>query len=640
MFSDFSYAQLWRQEREIISRIVLTIVAIIALLILQFSGWVNFLLYLLVYLLIGYDILRDAIRNILNRQLFDENFLMAIATVGAFALAIYDQSEDYLEAIAVMLFYQIGEFFQDLAVDQSRKSISSLLDIRPDYANIAQGEKLHQVDPEEVAIGTVIVIQPGERVPLDGVIVSGSSTLNTAVLSGESVPRDVTIGDEVYSGSINLTGVLEVRTTREFAESTVAKILELVENSSSHKARAESFISKFARVYTPIVCYSALALAVIPPLVLQIWTGTSTWETWLYRALIFLVISCPCALVVSVPLSFFAGLGGASRVGILIKGSNYIETLARAGCVVFDKTGTLTQGKFTVSEIRYNAIAESQLLELAAHVEHASSHPIAQSVVEAYQALGQEIERSRVTETTEVAGQGITARVDGTLYAVGNVKLMHALQVTIPEDKVVGTVLHVAREQAYLGMLVVTDQVKDSSPLALQELAALEIRNTVMLTGDVASVAQQVAKQLGIVQVQSDLLPGAKVQAMETLLANKAPQTSVLFVGDGINDAPVLTRADVGIAMGVLGSDAAIEAADVVLMHDNLQQIPQAIALARHVLRIVNQNIYFALGVKFGCLLLGALGIANLWLAIFADVGVAVLCVLNAMRAFQVPSLK
>ena len=594
-------------------------------------------LYLAIYIIIGGDILRKAFRGIINRQLFDENFLMAVATLGAFALAIYERSSDYNEAIAVMLFYQVGEFFQSYAVGKSRKSITQLMDIRPDYANIEKDGKLEQVSPDTVEIGTIIIIQPGEKVPLDGIIVEGNSTLNTSALTGESLPREVSANDEIISGSINLTGVLKVRATKAFGESTVSKILELVENASSRKSKSEEFISKFARIYTPAVVYSALALAVLPPLVrLFILQTSGDWQTWIYRALTFLVISCPCALVISIPLSFFAGLGGASREGILIKGSNYLETLSKTKILVFDKTGTLTKGVFEVTGVHHNIMENKKLLEYAALAESASSHPISKSLLAAH---GKEIDRSRVTNIEEISGYGITATVDGKSIAAGNAKLMQKLGIKYCDCHKVGTIIHIAIDGEYAGHIVISDVPKPNSRIAINELKKSGVEKTVMLTGDSQKVADQVASELGLDEVHSELLPADKVSLVEDLLANKNSNSVLAFVGDGINDAPVLSRADIGIAMGAMGSDAAIEAADVVLMDDDPLKISKAIKISRKCIGIVYQNIWFALAVKFACLALGALGIANMWLAIFADVGVMVIAVLNAVRALNVKKL-
>ena len=590
-------------------------------------------LYLAIYIIIGGDILKKAFKGILNRRLFDENFLMAVATLGAFAIAIYERSADYNEAIFVILFYQIGEFFQSYAVGKSRQNIASLMDIRPDYANIEKDGKLEQVSPDTVEVGTIIIIQPGEKVPIDGIITEGSSALNTSALTGESLPREVRQNDEIISGSINLTGVLKVKTTKAFGESTVSKILELVENASSRKSKSEEFISRFARIYTPAVVYGALALAVLPPLVrMLILQASGDWHTWVYRALTFLVISCPCALVISIPLSFFAGLGGASKEGILIKGSNYLETLSKTKIIVFDKTGTLTKGVFEVTGVHHNIMENKKLLEYAALAESASSHPISKSLLTAH---GKDIDRSRVGNIEEISGHGITATVDGKSIAVGNAKLMEKLGIKYCECHKVGTIIHIAIDNEYAGHIVISDVPKPNSRIAINELKKSGIEKAVMLTGDIKSVAQSVASELGMDEVHSELLPADKVARVEELLANKKPNSVLAFVGDGINDAPVLSRADIGIAMGAMGSDAAIEAADVVLMDDDPLKISKAIKISRKCIGIVYQNIWFALIVKFACLALGALGIANMWLAIFADVGVMVLAVLNAIRALR-----
>ncbi len=625
-----------RKQKKMLVRIVTAAVMLIALNFIPLAGPLRLAFYLIVYLIIGYDILRKAGKGILNRQVFDENFLMAVATVGAFVLAVYSGSGDYNEAIAVMLFYQIGELFQSYAVGKSRKNISALMDIRPDYANIEQNGKLVKVDPDEVGIGSVIVVQPGEKVPLDGVVTEGSSSLNTSALTGESLPRDAKAGDEIISGCINMTGVLKIRTTKEFGESTVSKILELVENSSSRKSKSEDFISKFARVYTPAVCYGALALAFLPPLLQMMAGSTAQWSVWIYRALTFLVISCPCALVISIPLSFFAGIGGASREGVLIKGSNYLETLSQAKYVVFDKTGTLTQGVFEVSGVHHNEMENAKLLEYAALAESASSHPISKSLQKAY---GRKIDLSRVNGVEEIGGYGITARVDGKSIAIGNSKLMKKLGIHYYDCHSVGTIVHMAIDGEYAGHIVISDIVKPHSKAAIAELKKSGVEKTVMLTGDAKRVAEQVAASLGIDEVYSELLPADKVAKVEELLAVKPEKAKLAFVGDGINDAPVLTRADIGIAMGAMGSDAAIEAADVVLMDDDPMQISKAIKISRKCIRIVYQNISFALIVKFACLALGAVGIANMWYAIFADVGVMILAILNAIRALRVHNL-
>ena len=599
--------------------------------------WVRLALHLVDYLIIGYDILKKAFKGILNRQVFDENFLMAVATLGALALAIYENGE-YLEVIAVMLFYQVGEWFQSYAVGRSRRNISDLMDIRPDYANIERDGKLEKVDPDEVEIGSIIVVQPGEKVPIDGVIVEGTSTLNTAALTGESMPRDAKTGDEVISGCINMTGVLKIKTSKEFGESTVSKILDLVENASSRKSKSEDFISRFARIYTPAVCYAALALAILPPLVQMLGMGLApAWETWIYRALTFLVASCPCALVISIPLSFFAGIGGASRAGVLVKGSNYLETLSQVKTVVFDKTGTLTQGVFEVNGIHHNEIEDAKLVEYAALAESASSHPISKSLQRAY---GKEIDRSRVSDIQEISGNGVIAKVDGVEVAAGNDKLMHRLGIEPIPCHSVGTIIHMALNGEYAGHIVIADIEKPHSKEALRALKAAGVRKTVMLTGDAKKVADKVASDLGIDQVYSELLPADKVSKVEELLEHKSSdKDKVAFVGDGINDAPVLRRADIGIAMGALGSDAAIEAADVVLMDDDPLQIPKAVKISRKCLRIVYQNIVLSIVIKLACLILVAIGIANMWLAVFADVGVMVLAVLNAIRALRVQNL-
>ncbi len=626
-----------KKQKKMLVRIIIASVMVILLNIVPVKGLFQLLLYLAAYLVIGYDILRKAGKGIINRRVFDENFLMAIATVGAFVLAIYSGSGDYIEAIAVMLFYQIGELFQSYAVGKSRKNISALMDIRPDYANLERDGKLEQVDPDEVMVDSVIIVQPGEKVPIDGIVLEGASSLNTSALTGESLPRDVKSGDEIISGCINMTGVLKIRTTREFGESTVSKILELVENSSSRKSKSENFISKFARIYTPAVCYGALALAVIPPLVQMLFLGgPAQWSDWIYRALTFLVISCPCALVISIPLSFFAGIGGASKEGVLIKGSNYMETLSQADCVVFDKTGTLTQGVFEVSGIHHNKLEDEKLLEYAALAECASSHPISKSIQRAY---GKEIDRNRVTDVSEVSGHGIIAKVDGNEVAAGNGKLMDQLGIAYKDCHKVGTIIHMAINGEYAGHIVISDVIKPHAKEALAELKKAGVKKTVMLTGDAKRVAEEVAGSLGIDEVYSELLPGDKVTKVEELLAAKSGKEKLAFVGDGINDAPVLTRADIGIAMGAMGSDAAIEAADVVLMDDDPMKIAKAIKISRKCLGIVYQNIIFALVIKFACLGLGAIGIANMWFAIFADVGVMVIAVLNAIRALRVHSL-
>ena len=598
--------------------------------------WVRFGLYLVDYFIIGYDILRKALKGILNRQVFDENFLMAVATVGAMALAVYENG-DYLEAIAVMLFYQVGEWFQGYAVGKSRRNISDLMDIRPDYANVERGGRLEQVDPDEVGIGSVIVVQPGEKVPIDGIIVEGSSSLNTSALTGESLPREAKVGDEIISGCINMTGVLKIQTTKEFGESTVSKILDLVENASSRKSKSEDFISKFAKIYTPAVCYSALALAILPPLVRMLGMGlTADWGTWVYRALTFLVISCPCALVISIPLSFFAGIGGASQEGVLVKGSNYLEILSQTKVVVFDKTGTLTQGVFEVNGIHHNKLEDAKLIEYAALAESASSHPISKSLQRAY---GKEPDRTRVSDIQEISGNGIIAKVDGVEVAAGNDKLMKHLGISYIDCHQTGTIIHMAINGAYAGHIVISDIVKPHSKAAISSLKAAGVEKTVMLTGDAKKVADQVAASLGLDKVYSELLPADKVSKVEELLKMKTGKAKLAFVGDGINDAPVLSRADIGVAMGAMGSDAAIEAADIVLMDDDPMKIAKAIKISRKCLRIVYQNITMALGVKFACLILGAVGIANMYLAIFADVGVMILAVLNAIRCLFVKKL-
>ncbi len=626
-----------KKQRKTLIRIIIAAVLLIALNLLPVTGIPRMLLYLVCYLIIGYDILRKAGKGILNRRVFDENFLMTVATLGAIAVALYEKSGDYNEAVAVMLFYQIGELFQSYAVGKSRRNITALMDIRPDYANIEENGEFHQVEPDEVPVGTVIVVQPGEKVPLDGVIVEGTTTLNTSALTGESLPRDAGEGDEIISGCINMTGVLKVRTTKEFGESTVSKILELMENSSSRKSRSENFISRFAKIYTPAVCYSALALAVLPPMVRMVFMGLDgAWNTWIYRALTFLVISCPCALVISIPLSFFAGLGGASKEGVLIKGSNYLEALSQAKIVVFDKTGTLTQGVFVVNGVHHNRMEEKKLLEYAALAECASSHPISRSLQQAYAG---EIDRSRVTDVQEISGNGILARVDGIQVAVGNSKLMDSLKIPYIPCHSVGTILHLAIDGEYAGHVVISDVEKPTAKEAVEAIRKAGVDKTVMLTGDVERVAKQVAEDLGIDEYHSELLPGDKVDQVERLLTEKPSKSKLAFVGDGINDAPVLSRADIGIAMGAMGSDAAIEAADVVLMDDDPLKIAKAIKISRKCISIVYQNIVFALGIKLICLVLGALGLANMWAAIFADVGVMVLAVLNAIRALRVHSL-
>ena len=625
-----------KKQKKMLTRILIAAAMLIALKLIPVTGILQLALYLVVYGIIGYDILKKAWKGILNRQVFDENFLMAVATIGAFALAIYERSGDYVEAIAVMLFYQIGELFQSYAVGKSRRNISALMDIRPDYANIERDGQLEKVDPDEVEIGSVIVVQPGEKVPLDGVILSGTSSLNTSALTGESLPRDAKEGDEVISGCINMTGVLRIQTTKEFGESTVSKILELVEDSCSHKSKSEDFISKFARVYTPAVCYGALALAILPPVVRLLTGNSAQWGEWIYRALTFLVISCPCALVISIPLSFFAGIGGASKEGVLIKGSNYLETLSQVKTVVFDKTGTLTQGVFEVSGVHHNEMEDEKLLEYAALAECASSHPISKSLQRAY---GKEIDRDRVSDIQEISGKGISAKVDGHDVLAGNSKLMELNRIAFIDCHSVGTIIHMAIDGEYAGHIVISDVVKPHAKEAIERLKHSGVEKTVMLTGDTRRVAEQVAKDLGVDEVHSDLLPADKVAQVEKLLAAKGDKDKLAFVGDGINDAPVLSRADIGIAMGAMGSDAAIEAADVVLMDDDPMKIAKAIRISRKCIGIVYQNIVFALVVKFACLALGALGIANMWVAIFADVGVMVLAVLNAIRALRVHNL-
>ena len=612
-----------KKQKKMLIRIIIAAVLIVVFSLLPAEGYLRFVLFMIPYLVIGYDILKKAFKGILNKQVFDENFLMAVATVGAILLG------DYSEGVAVMLFYQIGELFQSYAVGKSRRNISELMDIRPDYANIEKDGTLEQVDPDEVEIGTIIVVQPGEKVPIDGVITEGTSTLNTSALTGESLPRDAKAGDEVISGCINMTGLLKIRTTKEFGESTVSKILELVENSSSRKSKSENFISKFAKYYTPAVCYGALALAFIPPIVLLIMGKPAMWGDWIYRALTFLVISCPCALVISIPLSFFAGIGGASNQGILVKGSNYLETLAQTKYVVFDKTGTMTQGVFEVSGIHHNEMPDEKLLEYAALAECSSSHPISKSLQKAY---GKPIDRNRVTDIEEISGNGVIAKVDGISVAAGNTKLMNRLGIAYQDCHHVGTVVHMAIDGKYAGHILISDIIKPHAKEAIAELKKAGISKTVMLTGDSKRVADQVAEELGIQEVYSELLPADKVSRVEELLNQKSEKAKLAFVGDGINDAPVLSRADIGIAMGALGSDAAIEAADIVLMDDDPLKISKAIKIARKCIRIVYENIYFAIGIKILCLILGALGIANMWVAIFADVGVMILAVLNAIR--------
>ena len=625
-----------KKQRKMLIRIIAAAALMIGLSFLPVEGWLRFLLYLVPYFIIGYDILRKAFKGIRNRQPFDESLLMSIATIGAIAIAVCDDG-DYTEAIAVMLFYQIGEWFQSYAVGKSRRNISDLMDIRPDYANIERDGKLEQVDPDEVEIGSVILVQPGEKVPIDGIILEGSSTLNTSALTGESLPRDAEPGDEIISGCINMTGVLKIKTTREFGESTVSKILDLVENASSRKSRSEDFITKFARIYTPAVVYSAVALAILPPLVRMIGLGLGPdWGTWVYRALTFLVISCPCALVISIPLSFFAGIGGASKEGVLVKGSNYLESLSQTKCIVFDKTGTLTQGVFEVNGIHHASIEEEKLLEYAALAESASSHPISKSLQKAY---GKEIDRTRVTEIREISGEGVTALVDKVSVAAGNEKLMKRLGINPVCCHHTGTIIHLSIDKKYAGHIVISDIVKPHTKEAVEAVKKAGVEETVMLTGDDRRVAENVASSLGIDKVYAELLPGDKVEKVEQILKERNGRGKVAFVGDGINDAPVLSRADIGIAMGAMGSDAAIEAADVVLMDDDPLKIAKAIKISRKCLRIVYENIWFAIGIKIICLLLGAVGIANMWLAIFADVGVMILAVLNAIRALFVKKL-
>ena len=625
-----------RKQKKMLIRIAIAALLLGAVKLFKIGGWAGIALYAASYITIGYDILCKAFRGIINHQVFDENFLMAVATVGAIALAIYEKTGDFAEAVSVMLFYQIGELFQSYAVGKSRRNIAALMDIRPDYANIERDGSLEQVDPDQIPAGSVIVVQPGEKVPIDGQVIEGASSLDTAALTGESRPRDVKAGDDIISGCINLTGVLKVRTTKAFGESTVSKILELMENSSSHKSRSENFISRFARAYTPAVCYSALALAILPPVINLMMGMPGGWEIWVYRALTFLVISCPCALVISIPLSFFAGLGGASKEGVLIKGSNYLEALSQTSIVVFDKTGTLTRGVFEVSGIHHNTIPEEKLIELAALAECASSHPISKSLQKAY---GKEIERDRVTGIQEISGSGVIARVDGAEVAAGNGKLMKRMGVDYMDCHSSGTIIHIAIDGKYAGHVVISDVEKPTSRAAIAELKKIGVKKTVMLTGDIGRVAEYMAKKLGIDEYRSDLLPADKVAEVEKLLAETGRKGKLAFVGDGINDAPVLSRADIGIAMGAMGSDAAIEAADIVLMDDDPMKISKAIKISRKCIGIVYQNIAFALGVKALCLILGALGIANMWAAIFADVGVMVLAVLNAIRALYVHSL-
>ena len=626
-----------RKQKKMLARILVSAALLLALHFIPVTGAARFVCYMAPYLIVGYDILIKAGKGIINRQVTDENFLMAVATVGAIALALYEGSGDYTEAIAVMLFYQIGEWFQSYAVGKSRRNISELMDIRPDYANIERGGSLERVDPDEVEPGTVIVVQPGEKVPIDGVIIEGESTLNTAALTGESLPREAGVGDEIISGCINMSGLLRIRTTKEFGESTVSKILDLVENASSRKSRSEAFISRFARIYTPAVCGSALALAVIPPLVRMLGMGLGgDWGTWMYRALTFLVASCPCALVISIPLSFFAGIGGASKAGVLVKGSNYLETLSKTRIVVFDKTGTLTKGVFEVNGIHHSPYSAAELVEFAALAESASSHPISRSLQAAY---GREIDRARVSGIREISGEGVTATVDGHSVAAGNAKLMDALDVDYIECRSVGTIIHMAIDGKYAGHIVISDVIKPHSSEAVSALKAAGVRETVMLSGDSKRVAEYVGAELGIDRVYGELMPSDKVGKVEELIASKPEGAKLAFVGDGINDAPVLSRADIGIAMGAMGSDAAIEAADVVLMDDDPLKIAKAIKISRKCLRIVYENIVFAIGIKLACLVLVALGLANMWLAIFADVGVMILAVLNAIRALFVQKL-
>ncbi len=625
-----------KKQKKVLVRIIIAAILMIGLKFVPVEGILRFILYMVPYFIIGYDILRKAFKGIKNKQVFDENFLMAVATIGAIAVALYENG-DYTEAIAVMLFYQIGELFQSYAVGRSRRNISELMDIRPDYANIEADGSLEQVDPDEVEIGTVIVVQPGEKIPIDGIIEVGSSTLNTSALTGESLPREAAVGDEVISGCINMTGLLKIRTTKEFGESTVSKILDLVENSSSKKSKSENFISKFAKYYTPAVCYSALALAVLPPVIRMAVMGLSAeWGVWIYRALTFLVISCPCALVISIPLSFFAGIGGASNAGVLVKGSNYLETLSKTKYVVFDKTGTMTQGVFEVTGIHHNTMEDEKLLEYAALAESFSSHPISKSLCKAF---GGVLDKSRVSDIEEISGHGVTAQIDGRTVAVGNGKLMKKLGIGYRDCHKVGTIVHVAIDGRYEGHIVISDIIKPNAKAAIKALHKAGVEKTIMLTGDARNVAEQVAAELGIDEVYSELLPSDKVEKVEQILAEKGEKEKLVFVGDGINDAPVLRRADIGIAMGALGSDAAIEAADIVLMDDDPLKISKAIKISRKCLRIVYENIYFAIGIKVICLILGALGIANMWAAIFADVGVMVIAVLNAIRALFVKKL-
>ncbi len=619
-----------KKQKKVFIRIIITFILLIVLSFLPVDGWLRFCVFMLPYLIIGYDILKKAIKGIINRQVFDENFLMSVATIGAIVLG------EYTEGVAVMLFYQIGELFQSYAVGKSRRNISELMDIRPDYANIELDGNIERVDPDEIEIGTVIVVKPGEKVPIDGVVVYGKTTLNTAALTGESLPRDAKEGDEVISGCINMTGLIKVKTTKEFGDSTVSKILDLVENSSSKKSRSENFITKFAKYYTPAVCYGAVALAVVPPIVSMVVGMDAEWGEWVYRALTFLVISCPCALVISIPLSFFAGIGGASKQGVLVKGSNYLEALSKSRYIVFDKTGTLTKGVFEVSGIHHPAIPEDRLLEYAAYAESFSSHPISRSLCLAY---GKPIDQSRVTDIKEISGEGVTAKVDNTSVAAGNIKLMKRLGIDCEECHSVGTIVHIAVDGTYAGHILISDKLKPHAKQAVAELKKSGMKKLVMLTGDADRVAKSVAKEVGVTDVYSELLPADKVSKVEELLEKKPAKEKLVFVGDGINDAPVLSRADIGIAMGALGSDAAIEAADVVLMDDDPLKIPKAIRISKKCIRIVYENIYFAIGIKIICLILGAAGIANMWLAIFADVGVMVIAVLNAIRALYVKNL-
>ena len=631
-----------KKQKKMLIRIIIAAVFMIVLKFIPFGEGIpvrvlRFVLYMIPYLVVGYDILLKAFKGIRNKQVFDENFLMAVATIGAMAIAIYENG-DYTEAIAVMLFYQIGELFQSYAVGKSRKNISELMDIRPDYANIDVDGNIEKVDPDEVEIGTVIIVKPGEKVPIDGIVEEGTSTLNTSALTGESLPRNVKEGDEIISGCINMSGVLKIKTTKEFGDSTVSKILDLVENASSKKSRSENFISRFARYYTPAVCYGALALAILPPIFIMLFmNGSPMWGEWIYRALTFLVISCPCALVISIPLSFFAGIGGASNTGVLVKGSSYLETLSQTKYVVLDKTGTVTQGVFEVSRINNKNLTADEVLEYAAYSESYSSHPISKSLQQAY---GKEIDKNRVTDIEEISGHGITAKVDGISVAVGNSKLMRKLGLACDESHEVGTIVHVAVDGRYVGYILISDKIKPTAKEAIEKLHKAGVKNIIMLTGDAKEVAEDVAGTLGIDKVYSELLPADKVSKVEELIANKNEKDKLVFVGDGINDAPVLSRADIGIAMGAMGSDAAIEAADVVLMDDDPLKISMAIKISRKCLRIVYENIYFAIGIKVICLILGAIGIANMWAAIFADVGVMVIAVINAIRALMVKKLR